>query len=108
MQTAIDMVGMRVALHNAQLTTNSLQLAIDGWAEIGDTLQTNMRLTLNDWPVDTVMPLLPFTLRKDIAQLIQGGSASLDSTAMKIRSNSGTMACMQKNCPRSAFSLITN
>lgn len=80
-QTAIDMGGMRVALHHAQLTTNSLQLAIDGWAEIGDTLQTNMRLTLNDWPVDTVMPLLPFTLPKDIAQLIQGGSASLDATA---------------------------
>ncbi len=80
-QTAIDMVGMRVALHHAQLTTNSLQLAIDGWAEIGNTLQTNMRLTLNDWPVDTVMPLLPFTLPKDIAQLIQGGSASLDATA---------------------------
>ncbi len=80
-QTAIDMVGMRVALHHAQLTTNSLQLAIDGWAELGDTLQTNMRLTLNDWPVDTVMPLLPFTLPKDIAQLIQGGSASLDATA---------------------------
>ena len=80
-QTAIDMVGMRVALHHAQLTTNSLQLAIDGWAELGDTLQTNMRLTLNDWPVDTVMSLLPFTLPKDIAQLIQGGSASLDATA---------------------------
>lgn len=80
-QTAIDMVGMRVALHHAQLTTNSLQLAIDGWAEIGDTLQTNMRLTLNDWQVDSVMPLLPFTLPKDIAQLIQGGSASLDATA---------------------------
>ena len=80
-QTAIDMVGMRVALHHAQLTTNSLQLAIDGWAEIGDTLQTNMRLTLNDWPVDTVMSLLLFTLPKDIAQLIQGGSASLDATA---------------------------
>ena len=80
-QTAIDMVGMRVALHHAQLTTNSLQLAIDGWAEIGDTLQTDMRLTLNDWQVDSVMPLLPFTLPKDIAQLIQGGSASLDATA---------------------------
>lgn len=80
-KTAINMVGMRVALHHAQLTTNSLQLAIDGWAEIGDTLQTNMRLTLNDWQVDSVMPLLPFTLPKDIAQLIQGGSASLDATA---------------------------
>ena len=89
-QTAIDMVGMRVALHHAQLTTNSLQLAIDGWAEIGDTLQTNMRLTLNDWPVDTVMPLLPFTLPKDIAQLIQGGSASLDATAAINMANGNT------------------
>ncbi|MBQ2438581.1 MAG: hypothetical protein II267_01680 [Paludibacteraceae bacterium] len=80
-QTAIDMIGMRVALRNAQLTTNSLQLAIDGWAELGDTLQTNMRLTLSDWQVDSVMPLLPLTLPKDIAQLIQGGSASLDATA---------------------------
>ena len=79
--TAIDMVGMRVALHNAQLETNSLALVLDGWAEIGDTLQTNMRLTLNDWQVDSVMPLLPFTLPKDIAQFIRGGSASLDATA---------------------------
>lgn len=92
-QTAIDMVGMRVALHNAQLTTNSLQLAIDGWAEIGDTLQTNMRLTLNDWSVDTVMPLLPFTLPKDIAQLIQGGSASLDATAA-INMANGNASCV--------------
>ena len=79
--TAIDMVDMRVALHNAQLTTNSLALALNGWVEIGDTLQTNMRLTLNDWQVDSVMPLLPFTLPKDIAQFIRGGSASLDATA---------------------------
>ena len=79
--TAIDMVDMRVALHNAQLTTNSLALALDGWVEMGDMLQTNMRLTLNDWQVDSVMPLLPFTLPKDIAQFIRGGSASLDATA---------------------------
>ena len=79
--TAIDMVGMRIALHNAQLATNSLQLTLNGWADIGDTLQTDMRLTLNDWQVDSVMPLLPLTLPKDIAQLIQGGSASLDATA---------------------------
>lgn len=79
--TAIDMVGMRVALHNAQLATNSLKLALDGWVEIGDTLQTNMRLTFNDWQVDSLIPLLPLTLPKDIAQLIQGGSASLDATA---------------------------
>ncbi len=79
--TAIDMVGMRITLHNAQLATNSLQLTLNGWADIGDTLQTDMRLMLNDWQVDSVMPLLPLTLPKDIAQLVRGGSASLDATA---------------------------
>ena len=77
----IDLATMRIALHNAQLAMNTLDFALNGWAEIGDTLQTNMRLTLSDWQVDSVMPLLPLTLPKDIAQLIQGGSASLDATA---------------------------
>ena len=78
---AVDLARMRVDLLNAQLSVNTLGLSLNGWAEAGDTLQTNMRLTLNDWQVDSVMPLLPFTLPKDIAQLIQGGSASLDATA---------------------------
>ena len=78
---AVDLARMRVNLRNAQLSVNTLGLSLNGWAEAGDTLQTDMRLTLNDWQVDSVMPLLPFTLPKDIAQLIQGGSASLDATA---------------------------
>ena len=78
---AVDLARMRVDLLNAQLSVNTLGLSLNGWAEAGDTLQTNMHLTLNDWQVDSVMPLLPFTLPKDIAQLIQGGSASLDATA---------------------------
>ncbi len=77
----VDLARMRVNLRNAQLSVNTLGLSLNGWAEAGDTLQTDMRLTLNDWQVDSVMPLLPFTLPKDIAQLIQGGSASLDATA---------------------------
>ena len=77
----IDLTTMRIALHNAQLAVNTLDFALNGWAEIGDTLQTDMRLTLNDWQVDSVMPLLPISLPKDIAQLIRGGSASLDATA---------------------------
>ena len=78
---AVDLARMRVNLRNAQLSVNTLGLSLNGWAEAGDMLQTDMRLTLNDWQVDSVMPLLPFTLPKDIAQLIQGGSASLDATA---------------------------
>ena len=78
---AVDLARMRVDLRNAQLSVNTLGIALNGWAEAGDTLQTNMRLTLNDWQVDSVMPLLPLTLPKDIAQLVRGGSASLDATA---------------------------
>ena len=78
---AVDLARMRIELRNAQLSINTLGLSLSGWAEAGDTLQTNMRLTLNDWQVDSVMPLLPLTLPKDIAQLVRGGSASLDATA---------------------------
>lgn len=77
----IDLGRMRVHLRDARIAANNLSLALNGWAELGDTLQTDMRLTLNDWQVDSVMPLLPLTLPKDIAQLIKGGSASLDVTA---------------------------
>ena len=78
---AVDLARMRIELRNAQLSVNTLGLSLNGWAEAGDTLQTDMRLTLNDWQVDSVMPLLPLTLPKDIAQLVRGGSASLDATA---------------------------
>ena len=77
----IDLDHMRVDLHDAHIAANNLNLALNGWAELGDTLQTDMRLTLNEWQVDSIMPLLPLTLPKDIAQLIQGASASLDATA---------------------------
>ena len=78
---SLDLARMRVDLRNAKLSVNTLGLSLNGWAAAGDTLQTDMRLTLNDWQVDSVMPLLPITLPKDIAQLVQGGSASLDATA---------------------------
>lgn len=77
----IDLGRMRVHLRDAHIAANNLSIAMNGWAELGDTLQTDMRLTLNDWQVDSIMPLLPLTLPKDIAQLIQGASASLDATA---------------------------
>ena len=78
---ALDITNERITLSHAELAANALALSLNGWAELGDTLQTNMRLTLNDWQVDSVLPLLPLTLPKDIAQLIKGGSTSIDATA---------------------------
>ena len=78
---AVDIAAMHVGLRNAHLAVNTLNLLLDGWAEMGDTVQTNMRLTLENWQVDSVTPLLPVTLPKDVAQLIKGGTVSLDATA---------------------------
>ena len=78
---AVDMAAMRVTLRDAHLAANALELALNGWAELGDTLQTDMRLTLNDWAIDSVLALLPISLDKDITQLIKGGTCTLDATA---------------------------
>ena len=76
-----DLQKMHIALQDAQIATNGLALTLNGWAQLGDTIQTDMRLTLRDWAIDSVLALLPMTLDKDITELVQGGSASLDATA---------------------------
>ena len=81
MPAAVDMQKMRITLRQAQLAVNNLAVALDGWAEMGDDIQTDIRMTLEDWQMDSVMPLLPISLDKDIAELIRGGSATLDATA---------------------------
>lgn len=81
MPAAVDMQKMRITLRQAQLAVNNLAVALDGWAEMGDDIQTDIRMTLEDWQVDSVMPLLPISLDKDIAELVRGGSATLDVTA---------------------------
>ena len=76
-----DLQKMHIALQDAQIATNGLALTLNGWAQLGDTIQTDMRLTLRNWAIDSVLALLPMTLDKDITELVQGGSASLDATA---------------------------
>ena len=76
-----DLQKMHIALQDARIATNGLALTLNGWAQLGDTLQTDMRLTLNEWAIDSVLALLPITLDKDITELIKGGSATLDATA---------------------------
>ena len=76
----IDLGRMRVDLHDAHIAANNLDLTLNGWAELGDTLQTDMRLTLNEWAIDSVLALLPITLDKDVVQLVKGGTCTLDAT----------------------------
>ena len=76
-----DLQKMHIALQDARIATNGLALTLNGWAQLGDTLQTDIRLTLNDWAIDSVLALLPITLDKDITELVKGGSATLDATA---------------------------
>ena len=81
MPAAVDMQKMRITLRQAQLAVNNLAVALDGWAEMGDDIQTDIRMTLEDWQVDSVMPLLPISLDKEIAALMKGGAFSLDAQA---------------------------
>ena len=76
-----DLQKMHIALQDTRIATNGLALTLNGWAQLGDTLQTDMRLTLNEWAIDSVLALLPITLDKDITELVRGGSATLDATA---------------------------
>ena len=76
-----DLQKMHIALQDVRIATNGLALTLNGWAQLGDTLQTDIRLTLNDWAIDSVLALLPITLDKDITELVRGGSATLDATA---------------------------
>ncbi len=78
---AVDMDNMRVSLHGASVSANNLQVGLDGWAEMSDALQTNMRITLHEWKVDDVVALLPISLDRDVANLVAGGTVSLDVTA---------------------------
>lgn len=81
MPAAVDMDEMRVTLRQAQLAVNNLAITLDGWAEMGDDLQTDIRMTLEDWQVDSVTALLPISLDKDVAALVKGGTFSLDAQA---------------------------
>ena len=76
-----DLQKMHIALQDTRIATNGLALTLNGWAQLGDTLQTDIRLTLNEWAIDSVLALLPITLDKDITELVKGGSATLDATA---------------------------
>ena len=76
-----DLQKMHITLQDARIATNGLALTLNGWAQLGDTLQTDMRLTLNEWAIDSALALLPITLDKDITELVKGGSATLDATA---------------------------
>ena len=76
-----DLQKMHIALQDTRIATNGLALTLNGWAQLSDTLQTDIRLTLNDWAIDSVLALLPMTLDKDITELVKGGSATLDATA---------------------------
>lgn len=76
-----DLQKMHIALQDTRIATNGLALTLNGWAQLGDTLHTDIRLTLNDWAIDSVLALLPITLDKDITELVKGGSATLDATA---------------------------
>ena len=78
---AVDLDRMRLTLHQANLVVDSLSMILDGWAELGEHIKTNMRVTTSIWQLDDIMRLLPIELDNDITNLLAGGKVSLDATA---------------------------
>ena len=78
---AVDLDSMRLTLHQANLVVDSLSMILDGWAELGEHIKTNMRVTTSIWQLDDIMRLLPIELDNDITNLLAGGKVSLDATA---------------------------
>ena len=78
---AVDLDSMRLTLHQANLVVDSLSMILDGWAELGEHIKTDMRVTTSVWQLDDIMRLLPIELDNDITNLLAGGKVSLDATA---------------------------
>ena len=78
---AVDLDSMRLTLHQANLVVDSLSMILDGWAELGEHIKTDMRVTTSVWQLDDIMRLLPIELDNDITNLLAGGQVSLDATA---------------------------
>jgi len=79
--TALDLKNSYIALNDAHVSVNGLDIALNGWASMGDAIQTDLRVTLNEWEIDSILPLLPFSIDQEATQLAQNGIISLDVNA---------------------------
>ena len=84
---AVDVDAMRVAFRQARLGVNQFEVAIDGWAQAGETIDMDIKLGLQEWKISDVLALVPPCFLSSLDGISADGVLSLDVQAQGVYSD---------------------
>ena len=84
---SVDWETMRVALKQAHVGVNQLDVAIDGWAQAGEAIEMDMNLGLQEWKISEVLALVPPCFLSSLEGVRADGILSLDVQAKGVYSD---------------------
>lgn len=84
---SVDWETMRVALKQAHVGVNQLDVAIDGWAQAGEAIEMDMNLGLQEWKISEVLALVPPCYLSSLEGIQADGILSLDVQAKGVYSD---------------------
>ena len=84
---AVDVDAMRVAFRQAHVGVNQFEVAIDGWAQAGETIEMDIKLGLQEWKISDVLALVPPCFLSSLDGISADGILSLDVQAQGVYSD---------------------
>lgn len=84
---AVDVDAMRVAFRQARVGVNQFEVAIDGWAQAGETIDMDIKLGLQEWKISDVLALVPPCFLSSLDGISADGVLSLDVQAQGVYSD---------------------
>ena len=84
---AVDVDAMRVAFRQARVGVNQFEVAIDGWAQAGETIDMDIKLGLQEWKISDVLALVPPCFLSSLDGISADGILSLDVQAQGVYSD---------------------
>ena len=84
---AVDVDAMRVAFRQARVGVNQFEVAIDGWAQAGETIEMDIKLGLQEWKISDVLALVPPCFLSSLDGISADGMLSLDVQAQGVYSD---------------------
>ena len=83
----VDVDAMRVAFRQARVGVNQFEVAIDGWAQVGETIDMDIKLGLQEWKISDVLALVPPCFLSSLDGISADGVLSLDVQAQGVYSD---------------------
>ena len=83
----VDVDAMRVAFRQARVGVNQFEVAIDGWAQAGETIDMDIKLGLQEWKISDVLALVPPCFLSSLDGISADGVLSLDVQAQGVYSD---------------------